>query len=187
MKSVLVSAAALSLAAGAAAAQQASQADQIIQSCRTEPNEAARIACLELAIYRLAGERPGDEAAVRPGETAAPQPAVPAAAAAATVSGIGAEQVQDRKADAGETVPERVGPAVEESEATVVAFARDPRGQLVLVMADGAIWAQRDSDDEDVSLVEGRTYSVEIEKGFISGYRMRFPDQQRILSVERLR
>lgn len=179
MKTLLMGVAAAGLASGAVYAQQGgSQADRIVQECRAEPNEAARIACLELAIYRLAGEAP---AAADAGPAAQPAPAAP------TVSGIGAEQVQDRKQDAGEPVPERVGPEVTQTEATVVAFARDPRGQLVLVMADGAIWAQRDSDSEDVSLVEGRTYPVEIEEGFISGYRMKFPDQQRILKVERLR
>lgn len=174
MKRMLLGSVLLLGLAGAAAAQEgAGEADSIVAACRAEPNEAARIACLELAIYRLAG-----------GGAAGPSAAAPAAPA---VTGIGAEQVEDRLADQGAAAPERAEPTVSSAEGTVVAFARDPRGQLVLVLADGQIWAQRDSDRGDVSLVEGRAYPVEIEEGFLSGYRMKFPDQQRVLKVERLR
>lgn len=177
--------AALFAAGGPAFAQPGgAEADTIVETCRAEPNQAARIACLELAIYRLAGEAvPQTD-----GEVPANSPAAPAPAPAElpAVTGIGAEQVENRL--------EREEPAsapaeadIDAERANVIGFARTVRGKLILVLDNGQVWAQRESDDADVVLVEGRAYPVEINEGFMSGYRMRFLDQRRILRVERLR
>jgi hypothetical protein len=170
--------AAILMAGGAAQAQTTPvDADAIVEACRDEPNAAARIACLELAIYRLAGdEAPQTEA----------EPAPPAAEPdAAPVTGIGAEQVETRREREAPAAAQQ--PAVDSEQANVIGFARTVQGKLILVLDNGQVWAQRDSDDEDVLLEEGGVYPVEVREGFMSGYRMRFIEQRRILRVERLR
>lgn len=166
------------LLTGAASAQPDGEgAAAIVETCRTETSDAARIACLERAIYRLTADPAPQEEPVSPSAAVTAEP--PA------VTGIGAEQVESRIERENPAPREEADAAAE--RANVIGFARNVRGKLILVLDNGQVWAQRESDDEDVVLVVGEVYPVEIGEGFMSGYRMRFLDQRRILRVERLR
>jgi len=157
--------------AGAGAAQDDALANAYLEECRGQADSDARIACLEEAVAELAGQVP--ERTQRAMLTGEEPP----------VSGLGAEQVM-----ASQDIDRPESDDDEESlESTVVGFTRGRSGNYVFVLENDQIWAQRSYDDTYLRLKEGETYRVEVIRGFLSGYRMRFLDLNRRVKVHRLR
>ncbi len=71
--------------------------------------------------------------------------------------------------------------------ATVVDFALSKNGKLVLVLDNGQVWKQRSADWQTVPLSKGDKPQVEVHRGTISGYRMKFIKQKRTITVSRVK
>lgn len=166
-------ASAASLAGAAHAAQGDPIADPILAECRAETETQARINCLEAAVADLASRLPQERRA----EILDPQE--PAA------RGLGAEQVmaaQNRRAP--EDDPENPDNRL---EARVIDFSRTNSGNYIFILDNDQVWAQQDFDRTMLSLADNESYQIEVVKGFLSGYRMRFPELNRLVKVRRLR
>lgn len=97
--------------------------------------------------------------------------------------GIGAEQVPLE----GKARQQARREYMTSDESTVVDFALNARGKLVLVLNNGQVWKQRGGDVKKVKLSEGETPRVRIKRGAISGYRMDFIDKDRTITVSRVK
>ncbi len=110
-----------------------------------------------------------------------------AGAATPPATGLGAEQVEARRAREAER-ENGVGRAPEPTlAAQIVDFAYTAGGQLVVVLDNGQAWGQIAGDTSEIDLAENERYTVEIERGAVSGYRLRINELRRIIRVERLR
>jgi len=178
-----------------------------IKACQaTSANQGEEITCLRNVVRGLL-DTPALSAEIAPAppEAAAPAPVEPPAitagaspqpeeeetpiGAVAATTGIGAEQViakqekQARKTKAG-----REKQTKKHQESTyVVDFAYTSRGQLILVLANGQVWAQRKGDAQDVRLTKNEKTPVTIRRGALSGYRINFTDKRRVIVAERLK
>jgi hypothetical protein len=194
----LAAAAAAFCAAGAAAAQSADP----IEYCRENSGgKSERIACLEAAITALMAQRsasapppsPPSEAPVAPPPVPAgaedvaalsPSPAEPAPASPSAVAGVGAEQVErrlrkeDKLAEAEE--------AEIEVTAAVVEYGETALGKALLILDNGQVWRQRDSDRTRIRLSSKQKYTVTIKEGMISGYRIHVNELNRTFVAERV-
>jgi len=158
-----------------------------------------------------------ETALVPPGPLASPEPQAPVAADTPTVTadtsrkpeetvaaparkdaptspvaaptGIGAEQVvakqekQERKTKAGRKKQVKKN----QESSYVLDFAYTSSGQLILVLGNGQVWAQRKGDNQDVRLTDQEKTPVIIRRGAISGYRIDFTDKRRTIIAERLK
>lgn len=176
----LLAAAGALCAVGGAAAQPADPIDY----CReTSGGKSERIACLEAAITALMAQRSASAPPLPPdvSDIAAAPPPVPAAP---PVSGLGAEQVEkrlrkeDKLAEAEE----------EETEVTaaVVEFGETALGKALLILDNGQVWRQRDSDRNRIRLSAKQQYTVTIKQGMISGYRIHINELGRTFVAERI-
>lgn len=178
----LLAAAGALCAAGGAAAQPADPIDY----CReTSGGKSERIACLEAAITALMAQRSASAPPVPvPAAPEAMAAAGPAPAEAPPVAGIGAEQVEkrlrkeDKLAEAEE----------EETEVTaaVVEFGETALGKALLILDNGQVWRQRDSDRNRIRLSAKQQYTVTIKQGMISGYRIHINELGRTFVAERI-
>lgn len=164
---------AATLAGAAHAVQGDPVADPILAECRAQTEAQARIDCLEEAVADLASRLPR----IRRAEILDPQePAV---------SGLGAEQVmasQNRRMPKDD--PDNPDNKL---EARVIDYSRTNSGNYIFILDNDQVWAQQDFDRTMLSLDDGETYQIEVVKGFLSGYRMRFPELNRLVKVRRLR
>lgn len=161
------------LAASPALAQQTT-AQSLIEDCASEPNLQLENACLRNALTEL-------EARMSPAQRQAAASPAPAPG----VQGLGAEQVMARQ---GRRQAESTDETGEAAEAVVVDISQTSGGDYIFVLDNDQVWAQQDFDmNTDLRLDEDRDYRVEIVKGFLSGYRLRLLDEDRLLKVERLR
>lgn len=194
-------------AIGAFAAQaQAQTPRDPISYCRDNSDtDKEHIACLEAAVAALAGTQKSAQAPASPPQSAPDEADSEAATVAATVpsdpepdeereaqpvvTGLGAEQViakQDRETK--RTKEERKEKRKKgEVSAVVIDFARTNGGRLILVLDNGQVWAQRDSDLREVRLQEGEEYEVVIKRGAFSGYRIDFVERNKIITAERIK
>ena len=150
----------------------------IAQCAALRSNE--RIACLEAALRRQAGAAPAPAPRTAAAETREAM-GEPAAAPRAEADGLGAEQVRMRRVREGSEAERRA------VEARIIDHAYTALGALVVVLDNGQAWRQGRSDGTEIRLEDGAPYTVRIEAGLLSGYRMRIHEIERIITVERLR
>lgn len=183
----LAAAAAALCAAGGAAAQ---SADPIGYCRENSGGQSERIACLEAAIAALMAQRsastPPDaaDAAVPPRPGSAGPETMAAAEPPPAVSGLGAEQVErrlrkdDKLAEADAEQAEVTAAVVEAGETAL--------GKALLVLDNGQVWRQRDSDRNRIRLSSKQKYTVTIKAGMISGYRIHINELGRTFVAERV-
>jgi hypothetical protein len=131
--------------------------------------------------------RGDDDGGSEPSTAVAAAPAAAPAPPAPPESGtdaFGAEQVAVRS---GEINEGRRAQAEEVLHAQIVDFQVLHRGRLVVALDNGQLWRQLDVDSRQVRLREGESYPVEIRRSGFGGYRMKVADNDRIMTVERLR
>lgn len=151
-------------------------AGDAVEACRRlhAGNPSAHIACLESAL-----RGGGVSAAAPPPAASVSAPvtvAAPAGAAAAT--GIGAEQIEQRR---------RIEADSEERESVRIASVRyDARGRGQFAMESGQVWRETEVTPAHLRLDPGREYSGRIERGAMGGYRLYVDGEKRMLKVERL-
>lgn len=126
------------------------------------------------------GRDDDEEAGDAPAQVAA-APAAPSATPEEAET-FGAEQVAERSDLRDERRAEE-----EILRAQIVDFQVLHRGRLVVALDNGQMWRQLDVDSRQVRLREGESYPVEIRRSGFGGYRMKVADNDRIMSVERLR
>lgn len=173
-----------------------------IAACRAEPNDAARIACLEREVQALraardasaaplgladpvAGPRATTLAPLPPGAAGNGQSAVnvPAIAPIAPPQ-LGDEQVTQRQ-ERRKPKKERKIEQVRRLDTRAVDFAYTASQRLLLVLENGQVWIQLGGDVAKPILRRNESYEVSIRRGAISGYRMNIADVT--IAVERLK
>jgi len=183
-------------------------------ACAAETDVARRLACFDREMAKLQrAPDPAPEPAPEPVAAPATEPvAVPAEEPVVTtvtepVAAPAGETVvttvtEPVAAAAGETVVTAVtepvaAPAAEPDEdfglpdagpsefsATVADITRRPRGELIVLLDNGQIWAQKHQDNR-FRLAVGE--QVTISEGLISGYRLTAGDRNNSIQVERLK
>ena len=72
--------------------------------------------------------------------------------------------------------------------ATVVEFAKTPRGKAIFILDNGQVWRQLDSDAIDViEPAPGKPMKVTIEVGFLGSYNLSVDGRNAIVKVRRLK
>jgi pyruvate/2-oxoglutarate dehydrogenase complex dihydrolipoamide acyltransferase (E2) component len=150
------------LIAGSALAQ-----DSVIERCRDEPSDAARIACLEAAL-----EKPAAAPDAAPEPAAAPETSAPPAA-------IGAEQVEARNRTGADLLSARGLP--------VAAYTTVPYRRLQVDLQNGQVWRQIEGDTQRIRVNLERNQTVDIEESGLGGYKLRLNEMSRTIRVERIR
>ncbi|VAV86835.1 hypothetical protein MNBD_ALPHA06-150 [hydrothermal vent metagenome] len=97
--------------------------------------------------------------------------------------GLGAERVPLE----GELKEQSRRDAAQAEFSTVVDFAYNKEGKLVLVLSNGQAWKQLSSDLQTVSLQDGDSPQISIRRGAVSGYRLKFIEANRTMTVTRVR
>ncbi|MFN7572289.1 MAG: hypothetical protein ACK5TK_12680 [Betaproteobacteria bacterium] len=91
------------------------------------------------------------------------------------------------------TRPEQFGkpPAPTEQlrsiSATVVEFARTPRGKALFILDNGQVWRQLDADSTDLYYPPGRSLKATIERGALGSYNLSVEGRNASLKVIRLK
>lgn len=170
------------------------------EACVGLPSPAEEIACLRQALQESEAARAGSgEAASSSGgglrlprlpffggggesaETASPPQTVspPQAVVAPDADSFGAEQIPERRAVARQ----------EQSQlhAHITRFEADHRGLLTMELDNGQVWRQVERERIPLRLRESRTYAVELSQSGFGGYRLRFPELERRIAVQRVR
>jgi hypothetical protein len=160
----------LSLGAPPAAAQSATGVDAVAAalSCREVVEDAARLACLDAAVAGLATAFP--QAALPP---AARQEAAREEARQRGIALFGLRLGADPRV--AEVAPEVIPPAdVPDSLAvSVVEASRTADDRLLVVLANGQVWAQSDSSGAPIRIPRSGFSEAEIEKKLFGGFSMR--------------
>lgn len=72
--------------------------------------------------------------------------------------------------------------------ATVVEFAKTPRGKAIFILDNGQVWRQLDSDAiEVIEPAPGKLMKVTIEVGFLGSYNLSVEGRNAIVKVRRLK
>lgn len=181
------------LLAGAAlfAANAAAEtADPIAYCASTAENTEQHISCLETAIRQLRADS---------GAAADAPIAVKGATPPAGANTIAAEEAVADAAEpelGAEQVARRVEKPADKKEkqrkqkiiAAVASFEYGRNGLLTLTLDNGQVWRQTDAGGGRTPfLSKKRTYTAEVKKGAVSGYRLIIRELQRSLQVERLK
>lgn len=183
-KSVLLCATLSVFAAPAAAID---EANDPIESCRANSKtDKAHIACLKAALSRalnvpLAQNEPARNSGVIAQSNTAIDNSQNAVQEAAEPTGLGAERVKLRTAKA-----ENQKDEPEEIKAAIVRADRSRSGTYTFHLDNGQVWRQKSSDAARVRLSKKRTYTVTIQKGLLSGYRLKIDGVKRRMLVDRL-
>ena len=168
--------------AGAAlfAANAAAQTTDPIAYCAsTAENAEQRISCLETAIRELRGD--SDVAT----NAAASTNAAEEAAADAAEPELGAEQVARRTENTADKKKKR---GQQKTVAAVASFEYGRNGLLTLTLDNGQVWRQTSAAGGRTPFLSNkRTYTAEVKKGAVSGYRLVIRELRRSLQVERLK
>lgn len=170
----------------AAIAQSATPGIASSADCARQPSKDQEIACLRQALEQSRRALEGNAATPVDHSPAAP---VEAPAAAATPSPaiparppeLGAEQVVTRSRDRSAAKPPS-----KVLRAVVVHATADARGVLTLGLDNGQVWREKEQPSVPLRLDERGTYPVEISRSGFGGYRMRFPERNRTIVVERI-
>ncbi|MEM6851619.1 MAG: hypothetical protein AAF527_07825, partial [Pseudomonadota bacterium] len=180
--------AALALTLGAAVASEAAEPDPVTHCAETSADAAAEIDCLRRVIRDLLpetyAEAEAPPARVASSMDAATDEAPPPEAAPAAEPELGAEQVERRARRTEKSAEESDTAArAEETPQTIITrvvdFDRNAKGQLILVLENGQVWKQRAGDARTVRLKRHEKPQVEIRKGALSGYRIKFLEKGR--------
>ncbi len=170
-----------------------------IDYCRENSDgKSERIACLEAAVTGLmSGMAPTAEAMAEataeetPARKAEAEPAAESSepeTVAEAPTGLGAHQVEKRirsAASAEERKQEdKERPRV---EAAVLQFATTPLGKAVFILDNGQVWRQKRSDRNRVKLWDNRNYTVTVNEGMLSGYRLTVNELKKTILVERIK
>lgn len=153
-------------------------------ACRSIADPAARLACLDKAAAAIAETRiiredksPAPEAA--PDMTGFGAPPAPAPRAAPEE--FGSEQVKEvRRARAKELSAARL-------EAKVVEARFNPYKVATVTLDNGQVWRQLESDDVNLSMFDGKLYTVRITRGFMGNYMMTVNELKRTIRVRRIK
>ena len=146
------------------------QSDQdALRACATEHDDARRLACYDEAMGARKASRPGAEAAP-PSASREPQATAPVAAPAPE------EQFGYRGAIARKELDEKAArdPVPDEVEAVVAEIARRPRGELVLTLDNGQVWAQKAADSSRVKVGD----RVKIKKASLNSFLLVLPNNR---------
>ena len=100
-------------------------------------------------------------------------------------TGLGAEQVKEREVRTGERPREDA--KSERIVATVTEFATTSLGDIIFFLDNGQIWRQKSSDRSQLRLSRKRQYTVFVEEGMLSGYRLTINELKRTILVERIK
>ncbi len=173
---------------GSASAGALDNVEQVIMKCRVNSvSTEAQVTCLEDALRaRLpSAETPNWSGITEDGRMPETSDRAISGSSGQTypgqVSGIGSEQVQaNQPYDRTQRTPTLT------ERSTVVDFAYNANSRLILVLSNGQVWKQRDGDIRQVRLKKGDRPEVIVSEGRISGYRMTFPDLDRVITVTRL-
>jgi hypothetical protein len=182
----------------------AQTAEEAIASCRNLPTDAERIACLEAALINddtpqaaPAPSAPASQPSGRRGfrllaavpflggdvDEDAPQ-ARADASNAITADDLGTEQVATRQ-PAGGTATRRAPDA--RIVAAVVSTREIPYKRLEVELDNGQVWRQTQSGDPWNFSHHRDPEDVEISRSGFGGYRMRVPEHNITIAVERIR
>ena len=172
-----------SLLAALGAAQAQTNQNPIDYCREASDGKKERIACLEGVVSRLmngqtafAPENGGDAMASAAG---AGEARVADAGSADQATGLGAEQLVDRKT--------RSDQPRKRATATVTEFAYTNSNRLIVFLDNGQVWKESRNDGRKFRISKNQDMTVEIEEGFISGYKLRFTDRKKSIRVERIK
>lgn len=180
---------ALFFLAGSPALAQAIQPEAGIFACPAIEDEDDRLACFDREIAILAKQAKAGEASVAADETAPPTAAEPAldAAGAAMLAkeNFGAE-------DLDKTVSERRAEREERGElselkAAVIESGENPYGKVFLVLDNGQVWRQLDSDDTMLRIPRGVDATVTIKRSLFGGYLLTVDQLGRTMRAKRIK
>ena len=165
--------------------------EQVIMKCRTNAgSEAAQVTCLEEALRARLPDAPAPNwSGINPdGSAPTQQPYVRSTTGSTTYlpnqpTGLGSEQV--RLEGAAEEQRREAYETTEQSRVTD--FAYNGKGKLIIILANGQVWKQRDGDLRTVKLRDGDSPMAVVRRGAVTGYRMTFPDLDREITVSRLK
>jgi hypothetical protein len=154
--------------AGLAPAKAAERTTDALLACANESDDAQRLRCFDAVVVAL---------------RKAPAPVAPAAAAAvAPPPGAPAPTAEQKFGARGDIKPDK-HEALTELTGTVTALGTKPRGELIVTLDNGQVWAEITTSSK-IKLKTGDT--VKIERGALGSYSLVAPNG-RSSKVSRLR
>jgi hypothetical protein len=156
--------------AGLAPAKAAERTTDALLACANESDDAQRLRCFDAVVVGL---------------RKAPAPVAPAAAAAAAVApppAAPAPTAEQKFGARGDIKPDK-HEALSELTGTVTALGTKPRGELIVTLDNGQVWAEITTSSK-IKLKTGDT--VKIERGALGSYSLVAPNG-RSSKVSRIR
>lgn len=154
--------------AGLAPAEAAERTTDALLACANESDDAQRLRCFDAVVVAL---------------RKAPAPVVPAAAAAVAPPPAAPAPTAEQKFGArGDIKPDK-HEALTELTGTVTALGTKPRGELIVTLDNGQVWAEITTSSK-IKLKTGDT--VKIERGALGSYSLVAPNG-RSSKVSRIR
>jgi hypothetical protein len=90
--------------------------------------------------------------------------------------------------DFGKPAPEPGPEELKEITATVVEFAKTPRGLAIFFLVNGQVWRQSEGDSTDVRAPPpGATMKVKIETGVLGSYNLTIEGRNALIKVSRMK
>lgn len=180
---------ALFFIAGSPAMAQAVRSEAGIFACPAIEDEDDRLACFDREIAILAKQAEAGEANVAGDETASATAAEPTLDAAGAA--ILAEETFGAE-DLDKTVSERRAEREERGElselkAAVIESGENPYGKVFLVLDNGQVWRQLDSDDTMLRIPRGVDATVTIKKSFLGSYMLTVDQLGRTMRAKRIK
>lgn len=165
-----------------------------ILACRSIADDLARLSCLDGAAGALAAMIDGPDDGGPDDDASLPAPAqdgersfgLPQPEIARTEDEFGAEDLPaDREsARVGEEAPDG---EIRELKAAVVESGANPFGKVFVVLDNGQVWRQLDSDGTMVRFPRNLAATVTIRKSRFGGYRMTVDQLKRTIRVRRIK
>ena len=167
----------LSLTAGPAFADAARDALSEMAKCAEIADDALRLKCFDAAVPRAKSA------------LAAPVPETPTKSGFLEWFGFSRPAPPVTKPDDfGKPPPESLPGEINEITASVLEFAKNPRGKAVFILENGQVWRQLDADGTVVTdPPQGKTMKVTIERGVLGSYNLTIEGRNGLVKVYRLK
>ncbi|GAB4533747.1 MAG: hypothetical protein Kow00133_21470 [Amphiplicatus sp.] len=156
-----------------------------VLACRSIEDDAQRLACLDEAAAGLAAAVSGAQASAAPAEDPAATFGFNRQEPVRTEDEFGAEDLP--KQAAAPVEKEEEGRDIRELRARVLESGANPFGKAILVLENGQVWRQLDSDNVRLRIPRGVAATAIIKKSALGGYRMTVEPLGRTIRVRRVK
>lgn len=143
--------------------------------CADIPEATQRLACFDAASARAKGALGAPAQTVK--ETGGVED-----------FGFSKAQPVTRVEEFGKPPPEPGPKEITQISASVVEFAKNPRGRAIFILDNGQVWRQLDADGTELPYPPaGSTMKVTIEKGWIGSYNLTIAGRNGLIKVFRMK